>query len=484
MWTLLNREQYPTNAYAKAFIAKNFIHFNTPGHRSTGIETSFNTLTQQHLFKLDMIDVNVLEATVLKDVNEQMASAYKADRCFLSTQGTSTAVMAMILATCTDGGKVIVPRNVHRSVISGIILAGAEPLFLETEFNQTFGISNHFTSKALKKALAEHATIQAVLLINPTYFGVCTDLKNIVSIAHHKGVPVIVDEAHGAHLRFNDNLPISAMEAGADLAATSLHKLGGSMNQTSILLYRQGLVDVNRVQNAMNYLLSTSRPYQMIASLDSTRYQLEREGKNRLQSTLTLANHFRSKVNQLQGLSCPTENDLLHSDASFDYDQSKVLIQIDSLPISGYELKEKLEVDYKILLELADVRYALAIFTTGTSPSDMDKLYDALEDIVSTIEPSSPPTTPVIQPPNPTMVLTPRQASFATTKLTNLNESLGMINTEFVISYPPGIPILIPGEEITQQHIDYIVTQRDSGATFVGSHDPRLENITIVQKLN
>ncbi|MED4130134.1 aminotransferase class I/II-fold pyridoxal phosphate-dependent enzyme [Shouchella miscanthi] len=478
----MGKKNYPTNQFAATFLAQNRTHFNTPGHRKRGTESTFRKLAKSHLLELDMIDVNVLESSVLNDVTSEMAKAYKADRSILSTQGTSTAIMAMILATCNDGGRMIVPRNVHRSVIAGIILAGAEPLFLETEFDNDLGISNHYSAKSLLHAVNQYTNIQAILLINPTYFGVCTDLKTIVSIAHEKRIPVIVDEAHGAHLPFHPQLPISAMEAGADLAATSLHKLGGSMNQTSILLYREGLVDFSRVQHAMNYLLSTSRPFQLIASLDSTRYQLERQGRLQLQKTLALADDFLSKVNTLTGISCPTKKELLHSGASFDLDRSKVIIKIDTLPLSGYQLKDLLEKEYTILLELADTRYALAVFTIGTKKKDAKKLYTALKKLVARYQETQPSTHPVVQPPAPIMSMTPRKASFSPQQLIPLTASLGKINTEFVISYPPGIPILIPGERITQQHMDFILNQRNSGATFVGSQHPKLEELTVIEE--
>lgn len=477
----LGKRNYPTDQFAKAFLAQKRTHFNTPGHHKIGTESTFSKLAKSHLFELDMIDVNVLEPSVLNDVANEMAKAYHADRSILSTQGTSTAIMAMILATCNDGGKMIVPRNVHRSVVAAMILAGVKPLFLETEFDNDLGISHHYSANSLIRAINQYTNIQAILLINPTYFGVCTDLQTIVSIAHDKQIPVIVDEAHGAHLPFHPQLPISAMEAGADLAATSLHKLGGSMNQTSILLYRKGLVDFRNVQNAMNYLMSTSRPFQLIASLDSTRYQLEQSGRLQLQRALALAEDFRTKVNTLTGISCPTKDDLLSSDASFDLDQSKVIIKIDTLPLSGYELKQLLEKESNILLELADTRYALAIFTIGTTKKDAKKLFRALKKLVARYQKSSSVMNPVVKPPAPVMSMTPRKASFSPQQLVPLSASLGKINTEFVISYPPGIPILIPGERITKQHIDFIVNQRTSGATFVGSQHPQLEELTVVK---
>ncbi len=263
---------------------------------------NFVTLLVITHLSLDLINIAPLDDLhspkgIIKQAQDLAAEAFGADRTFFSVQGTSGAIMAMIMAVCGPEDKIIVPRNVHKSVMSAIVFSGAIPVFIHPEIDKNLGISHGITPDAVERALQRHPDAKGVLVINPTYFGIAADLKKIVEIAHSHHVPVLVDEAHGVHIHFHDKLPLSAMQAGADMAATSVHKLGGSMTQSSVLNVKEGLVSANRVQSILSMLTTTSTSYLLLASLDVARKQLATKGKELIEKTINLAQSIRERIN-------------------------------------------------------------------------------------------------------------------------------------------------------------------------------------------
>lgn len=217
------------------------IQFHIPGHKKgRGMDPDFRNFIGENALSIDLINIGPLDdlhrpSGIIKEAQDLAAEAFGADHTFFSVQGTSGAIMTMVMAVCGPGEKIIVPRNVHKSVMSAIIFAGATPIFIHPVVDKELGISHGITTDAVEKALEQHPDAKGLLVINPTYFGIACDLKEVVDLAHSYDIPVLVDEAHGVHIHFHDELPLSAMQAGADLAATSVHKLGGSMTQSSIL---------------------------------------------------------------------------------------------------------------------------------------------------------------------------------------------------------------------------------------------------------
>lgn len=232
------------------------------------------------------------------------AEAFGADETFFSVQGTSGAIMTMILTICGPGDKILVPRNVHKSIMSAIVFAGAIPVFIHPEVDKELGISHGISVESVEKALDAHPDAKGLLVINPTYFGLAADLKRIVELSHKKGIPVVVDEAHGVHIHFHDSLPVSAMQAGADMAATSVHKLGGSMTQSSILNVKEGLVSTKRVQSILSMLTTTSTSYPLLASLDTARRQLAIHGEDLIGDAIRLAKDTRKRINAIPHIRC------------------------------------------------------------------------------------------------------------------------------------------------------------------------------------
>ena len=291
----------------------NPIQFHIPGHKKgAGIDPAFRNFIGDNALSIDLINIGPLDDLhspkgIIKEAQDLAAEAFGADFTFFSVQGTSGAIMTMIMAVCGPGEKIIVPRNVHKSVMSAVVLSGAIPIFIHPEIDENLGISHGITMESVEHALEQHPDAKGLLVINPTYFGVAADLRKIVEIAHSYNVPVLVDEAHGVHIHFHDSLPLSAMQAGADVAATSVHKLGGLMTQSSILNIREGLVSAKRVQSILSMLTTTSTSYLLLASLDVARRRLVTEGKELIEKTISLAQSIRSRVNEIDHLYCVGE---------------------------------------------------------------------------------------------------------------------------------------------------------------------------------
>lgn len=284
-----------------AHAEQNPVQFHIPGHKKgKGIDPDFREFIGDNALSIDLINIGPLDDLhqpkgIIKEAQDLAAEAFGADQTFFSVQGTSGAIMTMVMAVCGPGEKIIVPRNVHKSVMSAIIFSGATPIFIHPVVDRELGISHGITTDAVSKALEQHPDAKGLLVINPTYFGISADLKQIVDIAHSYNVPVLVDEAHGVHIHFHDELPMSAMQAGADLSATSVHKLGGSMTQSSILNLKGNLVSPKRVQTILSMLTTTSTSYLLLASLDVARKRLATEGKALLEETITLSNYIDRK---------------------------------------------------------------------------------------------------------------------------------------------------------------------------------------------
>lgn len=391
--------------------------------------------------------------------------------------------MTMVMAVCGPGDKIIIPRNVHKSIMSAIVFSGAVPIFIHPEIDNELGISHGITLESAKRALNEHPDAKGLLVINPTYFGVAADLKSIVELAHSFDVPVLVDEAHGVHIHFHDQFPLSAMQAGADMAATSVHKLGGSLTQSSILNMREGLVSKDRVQSILSMLTTTSTSYLLLASLDVARKRLATEGYQLAEETLKLANQTRERLNQIDGIYC-VGSEIIGSKAAYNYDPTKLIISVKNLGLTGHDVEKWLRESFNIEVELSDLYNILCIFTPGDSQNDANRLVEALKEIARQMSANdvTHKQTKVLLPEIPLLAMTPRDAFYANTEVVPLKEAAGRIIAEFVMVYPPGIPIFIPGEIITKENISYIFKNIDAGLPVQGPEDSTLSMIRVIKE--
>ncbi|WP_141431331.1 aminotransferase class I/II-fold pyridoxal phosphate-dependent enzyme [Bacillus sp. 03113] len=456
---------------------KNPVQFHIPGHKKgTGIDPEFKEFIGANALSIDLINIGPLDDLhqpkgIIKEAQDLAAKAFGADHTFFSVQGTSGAIMAMIMTVCGPGDKIIVPRNVHKSITSAIVFSGAVPIFIHPEIDKELGISHGITPESVAKALDQNPDAKGVLVINPTYFGISADLQRIVEIAHSYHVPVLVDEAHGVHIHFHDNLPLSAMQAGADMAATSVHKLGGSLTQSSILNVKGNLVSYKRVQTILSMLTTTSTSYLLLASLDVARKRLATEGKALLDRTISLAQSIRERINRIEHLYCIGE-EVLKTKAAYDYDPTKLIISVKDLGLSGFDVEKWLRKHYNIEVELSDLYNILCIITPGDSEREADLLIHALEDLSKEYHTLAEKVHVQVMLPNiPVLALPPRDAFYTETELVPFNQSNGRIIAEFIMVYPPGIPIFIPGEIITEDNLKYIKTNMEAGLPVQGPED-------------
>jgi arginine decarboxylase len=467
---------------------KNPIQFHIPGHKKgKGMAPEFREFVGDNALSIDLINIGPLDDLhqpkgIIKEAQDLAAEAFGADHTFFSVQGTSGAIMAMIMSVCGPGDKIIVPRNVHKSVMSAIVFSGAIPIFIHPEIDEHLGISHGITTDSLIRALEEYPDAKAVLVINPTYFGISADLKSIVEIAHSYDIPVLVDEAHGVHIHFHDDLPLSAMQAGADMAATSVHKLGGSMTQSSILNVKGNRVSYKRVQSVLSMLTTTSTSYLLLASLDVARKELAISGRELLHSTIQLANSIRKRINELDHIYC-VGDEILEKDAAFDYDPTKLIISVKDLGLSGFDVEMWLRENYNIEVEMSDLYNILCLITPGDSEEEANILVSALADLCKERALlAAKINTQVLLPEIPILAVSPRDAFYSETELVPFDDSEGRIIAEFIMVYPPGIPIFIPGEIISEENLVYIKKNRDAGLPVQGPEDFDFRMLRVIKE--
>lgn len=471
-----------------AHAKKNPIQFHIPGHKKgTGIDPEFREYIGDNALAIDLINIGPLDDLhqpkgIIKEAQDLAAEAFGADKTFFSVQGTSGAIMTMVMAVCGPGEKIIVPRNVHKSIMSAIVFSGATPIFIHPEIDENLGISHGITTDSVARALEQHPDAKGVVVINPTYFGISADLKRIVEIAHSHNVPVLVDEAHGVHIHFHEGLPLSAMQAGADLAATSVHKLGGSLTQSSILNMKGNLVSPKRVQSILSMLTTTSTSYLLLASLDVARKRLATEGKELIDKTIALAQSMRKQINEIEHLYCVGE-EILEAEAAYGYDPTKLIISVKDLGLSGFDVELWLREKYNIEVEMSDLYNILCIITPGDTEKEADILITALNELsAERHEHPESLNAQVLLPDIPVLALSPRDAFYAETELIPFDESEGRIIAEFIMVYPPGIPIFIPGEIITKENLLYIKTNMDAGLPVQGPEDYDFKYVRVIKE--
>ncbi|MGV3488874.1 MAG: aminotransferase class I/II-fold pyridoxal phosphate-dependent enzyme [Tuberibacillus sp.] len=486
----MNQSNTPLFTGLVNYIQSNPIPFHIPGHKKgQGMDPEFRNFIGKNALAIDLINIAPLDDLhnphgFIQEAQELAAKAFGADATFFSVQGTSGAIMTMVLAATKPGEKILVPRNVHKSVLAAIIFSGAVPVFIYPEIDRELGISHGISTEAVKKAIKQHPDAKALLVINPTYFGVSANLKDIVDIAHAHNIPVLVDEAHGVHIHFHEDLPMSAMQAGADMAATSVHKLGGSMTQSSVLNVKEGLVSANHVQSILSMITTTSTSYLLLASLDTARRFLVTEGHKQIEQAIKLADYARKQINSIAGLYSPGE-EMLQTSATYALDPTKLIISVKRLGITGFEAESWLRDHHRIEVELSDLYNILCIITPGDSIDSINQLIRGLEEMVAFFgkeEVIESKKIPVHVPEMPRLALSPRDAFYAETEMVPYRESVGRIIAEFIMVYPPGIPIFTPGEIITEENLNFIDENIKAGLPVQGPEDPTLSMLKVVKE--
>ena len=417
--------------------------------------------------------------SIIRDAEELAAEAFGAAHAFLMIGGTTSSVQTMILSTCKAGDKIILPRNVHKSAINALVLCGAIPIYIEMSVDPKIGIALGLENDRVAQAINDHPDAKAILINNPTYYGICSDLKGLTEMAHAAGMKVLVDEAHGAHLHFTDKLPLSAMDAGADMSAVSMHKSGGSLTQSSLLLVGDQM-NPEYVRQIINLTQSTSASYLLMSSLDISRRNLALRGKESFEKVIELSEYARREINAIGGYYAYSK-ELVDGVSVCDFDVTKLSVYTQGIGLTGIEVYDLLRDEYDIQIEFGDIGNILAYISIGDRIQDIERLVGALADIKRLYSRDGKDLIAgeYIQP---ELVLSPQEAFYSERRSLTLDESVGQVCGEFVMCYPPGIPILAPGERITQGLVDYIQFAKERGCSLQGTEDPEVNHINVIKR--
>ena len=472
----LDQSKAPFLEAVEKYVEKSPVPFDVPGHHMGNIENDATKVFGKDAYLKDInapigLDNLANPNGVIKEAEELMAKACGADSCFFLINGTSSGIIAMMMAAVKAGEKILLPRNVHKSVINALILSGAIPVFIAPEIDKELQIANQPSLESWEKAMKRHPNAKAIFVINPTYFGSVSDLQTLVEMAHAHNMVVLVDEAHGAHYYFGANTPKSAMACGADCSAVSTHKTGGSLTQSSVLLLKGDRLDPHHVLKCLNMINTTSPSPLLIGSIDGARKFMVAKGKEAQEKAFSLAVLARKKINKIPGFYAPGKEYFL-SHGSFDFDESKVVIGLKGLSIDGPTLYRKIYEEYGIQFELSEKNVVLCIFALGTKKEHVDRLIAALTDISKRFY--SPKKVVSLVPEdekNPFMLLRPRVAFQAPGMICPLDKCRGKISREMVMIYPPGIPLICPGEIWTGSLVRKVGQYMNSGARLLSSYE-------------
>ncbi|MFN8953130.1 MAG: aminotransferase class I/II-fold pyridoxal phosphate-dependent enzyme [Aphanizomenon sp.] len=486
---MLNQNQTPLIDALKACTTRPHAPFYTPGHkRGAGISPLLTDLIGKDVFRADLTELAELDnlftpQSVILAAQELAAEAFGAEKTWFLVNGSTCGIEAAILATCRMGEKIILPRNVHSSVISGLILSGAIPIFINPVYNSDLDIAYSITPEALKAALVQHPDTKAVLIVYPTYNGICGNLPAFVHLTHQYNIPLIVDEAHGAHFHFHSQLPISALTAGADLTVQSIHKTLGAMTQASMLHFQGKRIDIDRVNKALQLVQSTSPSFILLASLDAARQQMAIHGEKLMSQTLYLAEEARIKINQIPGFSTPLINSK-KSPGFMDLDQTRLTVNVSKIKFTGFASEEILDKRFHVTPEFSSWQNLTFIISLGNTKTDIQKLIQGFNNLTHVI-----PLTSECQPCNnindaiiaSIMSISPREAFFANSEVIPIAETQERICAEIICPYPPGIPVLMPGEIITKSALEYLQEIQNMGGFISGCADETLQTVKVVK---
>ncbi len=451
--------------------------FDVPGHKLGHFVTDLSRKISPAILAYDAnaplgLDNLYHPTSVIKESENLAAKAFHADHCLFSINGTSGGILSMFLACLDNKDKIILPRNSHKSVINALIISGAIPIFVYPEIDDEYGIANNVSFEDYKKAIDDNLDAKAIFVINPTYFGMTTDLKSLVSYAHSHNMIVIVDEAHGSNFYFSRKLPISAMDAEADITSVSVHKNSGSLTQSSLILVKGKRVDLFEVKRAYAMLSSTSPNPLLLASLDAARKEMYFSGAKLIEEDIKIAEFVKKEINKIPGLKAVTYDYKDNHIGVYDIDRTKIVINVRNLDLYGYDVYKELRKYNNIQLELGEVYSVLALIAPGNTIEDGKKLVTAFKELAN----RHPLTKKRHRYHNsnifPKTIVPPREGYDAPSLLVSFKDAIGEISSETIMAYPPGIPLLIPGELITLDVIKKInFFYREGGQILKDSKD-------------
>lgn len=480
---LLSQERAPIYEALEAFRRQRVVPFDVPGHKRGRGNPELAELLGERCVSMDVNSMKPLDnlchpVSVIREAEQLAAEAFGAEHAFLMVGGTTSAVQSMILSTVKRGDEIILPRNVHRSVMGALVLCGAIPVYVNPESHNQLGIPLGMRVEAVDQAVQDHPQAKAILVNNPTYYGICSDLRRIVQIAHQAGMLCLADEAHGTHFYFGDHLPVSAMEAGADMAAVSMHKSGGSLTQSSLLLTGPKIQE-RYVRQIINLTQTTSGSYLLLSSLDISRRNLALRGRSSFSKVMDMAQYAREEINAIGGYYA-FSRELSNGDSIYDFDPTKLSVHTLEIGLAGIEVYDLLRDEYDIQIEFGDLGNLLAYLSIGDRLQDIERLVSALAEIRRRFgkEKSGLMEQEYL---DPKVAVSPQEAFYAEKESLPLEKTNGRVCSEFVMCYPPGIPILAPGERVTKEILEYICYAKAKGCSMTGPEDPDILRLNVLK---
>ncbi|MBE5870177.1 MAG: aminotransferase class I/II-fold pyridoxal phosphate-dependent enzyme [Lachnospiraceae bacterium] len=481
----MNQDKAPIYEALESFRRMRVVPFDVPGHKHGRGNPELVKLLGEKCVGIDVNSMKPLDnlchpVSVIREAEELAAEAFHAEHAFLMVGGTTSAVQAMVLSCCKKNDKIILPRNVHRSVINALVLCGAIPVYVNPDTDVSLGISLGMKVSQVEQAIRQNPDAVAVLVNNPTYYGICSDLCTIVKLAHEHGMKVLADEAHGTHFYFGENMPVSAMDAGADMASVSMHKSGGSLTQSSFLLCGKDMHE-GHVRQIINLTQTTSGSYLLLSSLDISRRNLALRGKESFARVAELADYARDEINKIGGYYAFSK-ELINGNSIFDFDRTKLSVHTLEIGLAGIEVYDILRDEYDIQIEFGDIGNILAYLSIGDRRQEVERLVSALADLKRCYQKDKTGmlTQEYVEP---HVVTSPQESFYAEKEAVPIRESEGRVCSEFVMCYPPGIPILAPGEMISKEIIEYILYAKEKGCSMTGPEDGRIENLNVLKHI-
>ncbi len=479
----LSQERAPIYEALERFRKMRVVPFDVPGHKRGRGNPELTALLGENCVQMDVNSMKPLDnlchpISVIRDAEKLAAEAFHAAHAFLMVGGTTSAVQSMVLSVVKRGEKIILPRNVHRSVMGALVLCGAIPIYVNPACDEKLGIPLGMSVSDVKKAIEKHPDAKAVLVNNPTYYGICSDLRSIVKLAHENNMLCLADEAHGTHFYFGENLPVSAMDAGADMAAVSMHKSGGSLTQSSLLLAGPAMTE-GHVRQIINLTQTTSGSYLLLSSLDISRRNLALRGKESFAKVIDLAEYARTEINAIGGYYAFSK-ELINGDSIYDFDVTKLSVNTLDIGLAGIEVYDLLRDEYDIQIEFGDLGNILAYISIGDRIREIERLVSALYEIRRRFS-KSKSNLMSHEYIDPQVAVSPQEAFYADKESLPIRETEGRVCSEFVMCYPPGIPILAPGEKITKEILDYIEYAKEKGCSMTGPENPDIERLNVLK---
>ena len=481
---MLSQERAPIYEALQEFEKRRVVPFDVPGHKRGRGNPELTELLGEKCVRMDVNSMKPLDnlchpVSVIREAEELAAQAFGAAHAFLMVGGTTSAVQAMILSVAKRGEKIILPRNVHSSVMGAMVLCGAVPVYVDPACDDRLGIPLGMRREDVEAAIKKHPNAKAVLVNNPTYYGICSDIRAIAQMAHEHGMLCLADEAHGTHFYFSDELPVSAMAAGADMAAVSMHKSGGSLTQSSLLLCGPAMQE-GHVRQIINLTQTTSGSYLLLSSLDISRRNLALRGREAFSQVVKLADYARGEINQIGGYYAYSK-ELVNGDSVFDFDRTKLSVNTLNVGLAGIEVYDLLRDEYDIQIEFGDLGNFLAYLSIGDRPREVERLVSALSEVRRRFGRKDKANLMKQEYIDPEVAVSPQEAFYADKESLPLRQTEGRICSEFVMCYPPGIPILAPGERITGPILDYIEYAKSKGCSMTGPEDAMIERLNVLK---